>query len=281
MKEKMIHKVLSIAGFDGSGGAGIQADLKTFSALGCYGTTVLTALSVQNTLGIRSIYKLETTCIEEQLEVIFDDIQVEAVKIGMLQRQDIVESVTDMLCQYRATNIVLDPIMTAKSGDVLLLPDALVSMKKRLLPITTVLTPNLMEASQLLGYKVATKTQMEQAAIDLLKMGPQAVLVKGGHLNGDCDDCISTKETGCKIHWLSHPRIQSKNTHGTGCTLSAAIAAYLAKGTSILEAIKKAKDYLTQSIQTGKYLNVGRGNGSVHHLHVLNQKKIDKKEDGA
>ena len=159
MKNNQFYKVLTIAGFDGSGGAGIQADLKTFSALGCYGTTALTAIPVQNTLGVRSIYDITTVCIEEQIKAILDDMQMNAVKIGMLHRQDIVDSVAQILSQYGVMNIVLDPVMVAKSGDKLLLPDAIATMRERLFPITTVLTPNLLEASELLGREIRTKTK--------------------------------------------------------------------------------------------------------------------------
>ena len=278
MENNQFYKVLTIAGFDGSGGAGIQADLKTFSALGCYGTTALTAIPVQNTLEVRSIYDITTACIEEQIKAILDDMQMNAVKIGMLHRQEIVDSVAQILSQYNVGNIVLDPVMVAKSGDKLLLPEAIAKMKKRLFPITTVLTPNLLEASELLGREITTKNQMEQAAINLLEMGPQAVVIKGGHSNGNCDDCLALKNptvnvetavSGVNIYWLSGPRIQTKNTHGTGCTFSAAIASFLALGFTIFEAVTRAKAYLTKSIEAGAYIKTGQGNGPVHHFHHL------------
>ncbi len=269
MKNYQLYKVLTIAGFDGSGGAGIQADLKTFSALGCYGTTALTALPVQNTMGVRSIYDIETVCLEEQIKAILEDMPMNAIKIGMLHRQDIIESVANILSHYNATNIVLDPVMVAKSGDKLLMPKAISSMKERLLPITTILTPNLLEASELLGREIRDKAQMEKAALDLIQMGPQAVVVKGGHLSGDCDDCLCLKNPDPEVHWLSTPRIQTRNTHGTGCTFSAAIAAFLARGFTILDSVKQAKEYLTQAINAGKQLKIGQGNGPVHHFYHL------------
>lgn len=255
-----MQTALTIAGFDGSGGTGIQADLKTFAALGCYGTSVLTSLPVQNTCGVRSIYEISTTCIQEQIEAILDDIQVDAVKIGMLHRRDIIEAVA----RYHLTNIVLDPVMVAKSGHALLRPDAVAAMKRELFPIAAVITPNLPEASELLGREVTTKAQMERAALDLLEMGPQAVVVKGGHLAGSADDCLCLKNR--EIHWLPSPRIPRKNTHGTGCTFSAAIAAFLARGFAIDEAVRRAKEYLTRAIEASAELKIGRGNGPLHHL---------------
>ena len=269
MKNQQPYKVLSIAGFDGSGGAGIQADLKTFSALGCYGTTVLTALPVQNTMGVRSIYAIETVCVEEQIKAILDDMSMDAIKIGMLHRKEIIDAVATALNNYQTKNIVLDPVMVAKSGDMLLMPNAISSMKEKLFPITTVLTPNLLEASELLGREVKEIDQMEKAALELVQMGPEAVVVKGGHLNGDCADCLCIKSPHLEMHWLSSPRIHTKNTHGTGCTFSAAIAAFLARGFTIFDSVKYAKEYLTQAIESGKELKIGQGNGPVHHFYHL------------
>jgi hydroxymethylpyrimidine/phosphomethylpyrimidine kinase len=269
MHNQQLYKVLTIAGFDGSGGAGIQADLKTFSALGCFATSALTALPVQNTMGVKSVYEIETVCLEEQIKTILEDISMNAIKIGMLHRQEIIESVATILRHYKATNIVLDPVMVAKSGDRLLKPQAILSMKKQLLPITTVLTPNLIEASELLGRNIQDKAQMERAALDLIQMGPQAVVVKGGHLKGDCDDCLCLNTPTPEIYWFSSQRIQTRNTHGTGCTFSAAITAFLARGFTISNSVKQAKEYLTQAIDAGKQLKIGRGNGPVHHFYHL------------
>jgi hydroxymethylpyrimidine/phosphomethylpyrimidine kinase len=267
MKNQHIYKALTIAGFDGSGGAGMQADLKTFSALGCYAATALTALPVQNTMGVKSVYEIGVTCLEEQIKAILEDIPMDAIKIGMLHRHEIIESVASLLKQYCATNVVLDPVMVAKSGDRLLKPQAILSMKKCLLPLTTVLTPNLPEASELLERNIHDKNQMEKAAIELVQMGPKAVVLKGGHLNGDCDDCLCINSKNPEIHWLSSYRIHTRNTHGTGCTFSAAIAAFLARGFTILDSVRLAKAYLTQAIDAGKELKIGRGHGPVHHFY--------------
>lgn len=263
------YPVLSIAGFDGSGGAGLQADLKTFSALGCYATTVLTALSVQNTTGVKSIYEVETSCVEEQLKTLFEDISMKAIKIGMLHRQEIIESVATFLKQSQSSNIILDPVMVAKSGDRLLKPQAIASLKQHLLPLTTILTPNLPEASELLGKPILHKKDMEEAALELVHMGPRAVVLKGGHLNGDCDDCLCIRNTDPEIYWFSSPRVSTKNTHGTGCTFSAAITAFLARGYSIIESVKNAKKYLSEAILAGQNLHIGKGNGPVHHFYYL------------
>lgn len=269
MENRQHYKVLTIAGFDGSGGAGLQADLKTFSALGCYGMTALTALPIQNTVGVRSIYEISPLCVEEQLRAILDDISIHSVKIGMLHTQDIIETVAKVIHEYKLSQIVLDPVMVAKSGDKLLLPTATQAMKKQLFPLTTVLTPNLLEASEILGRHIQTQNQMEQAALDLLEMGPKAVVVKGGHLSGNCDDCLCIKNPNVTIHWFSSLRIQTRNTHGTGCTFSAAIAAFLARGYPITKAVSCAKKYLTEAISAGAHFTLGLGNGPVHHFHHL------------
>lgn len=265
----MQYKVLTIAGFDGSGGAGIQADLKTFSALGCYATTALTSLPIQNTQGVKAIYDITPACVEEQIKAILDDIPIDAIKIGMLHRQEIIERVAQLLSQYAVKNIVLDPVMIAKSGDLLLLKSAIATMREQLFPLTTVLTPNLLEASELLGWEVQTTAHMEKAALRLLEMGPQAVVVKGGHLNGDCSDCLAIKNPHTETHWFSTPRIPTRHTHGTGCTFSAAIASYLARGYSIFESVSHAKRYLTKAIEAGASVKLGQGNGPVHHFHHL------------
>lgn len=259
-------KVLTIAGFDGSCGAGLQADLKTFSALGCYGMSVLTALPVQNTCGVKSIYELPLKCIEEQLQAIFEDSTIDAIKIGMLHTKEIIELVARILGQLPHPKIVLDPVMVAKSGDHLLNPDAVCALIKHLFPIATIITPNLMEASTLLQREIKTRKEMEQAAFDLLQMGSHAVLVKGGHLEAkSCDDCLCEED----IWWFSHPRINTKNTHGTGCTFSSAIAAFLAQSHTLFNAVSLAKAYLTQSIIAGKDFQIGKGKGPVHHFHHL------------
>lgn len=261
----MRHRCLSIAGFDGSGGAGIQADLKTFSALGCYGMTVLTAIPVQNTCGVRSCYDIPLQCIDEQLHAIFDDIIPDSIKVGMLFSSEIIEGVANFL-SVNAHNIpiVVDPVMVAKSGDVLLKQDAIHTLKTKLLPMATIVTPNLLEAQAMVGDIKG----FEKLSLDLLKLGSKAVLLKGGHSGGsDSDDLFVDKEDA--RHWLCSKRINSNNTHGTGCTLSSAICAYLARGCSLLDACERAKVYLSQAILASKDDPVGKGHGPVNHFYNL------------
>ena len=259
-------KALTIAGFDGSGGAGIQADLKTFSALGCYGMCVLTALPVQNTQGVRNCYGIELKAIEEQLYCIFDDIIPDAIKIGMLFNSDMIKLVAEFLTK-NAKNIpiIVDPVMVAKSGDRLLLEEAVASLKSRILPIATVITPNIPEAEDLTSKKIQTDEDMLNAANDILNMGAKNVMLKGGHLEGELSrDLFINKESH---EFLDAIRIDTKNTHGTGCTLSAAICSYIAHGKTPIEACKLAKDYLFNALQAAKVDSVGKGHGPVHHFY--------------
>ncbi|MEI8055505.1 MAG: bifunctional hydroxymethylpyrimidine kinase/phosphomethylpyrimidine kinase [bacterium] len=262
----MKHKCLSIAGFDGSGGAGIQADIKTFSALGCYGMTVLTALPIQNTCGVRNCYDIPLAAIREQLEAIFDDITPNSIKIGMLFSAPIIDLVANFLKKY-AVNIpiVLDPVMIAKSGDSLLLTDAITTLKTELIPISTVITPNLPEACALVGSK---SDSMEELAAKLIKLGPQTVLLKGGHSNNAYSNDLFLEKSG-RMLWLEANRIDSNNTHGTGCTLSAAISSYLALGMPLIDACKYAKQYLSGAMLASKENSVGKGHGPVHHFYHL------------
>lgn len=265
----MKYKALSIAGFDGSGGAGIQADLKTFSAFGCYGMTVLTALPVQNTQGVKSCYELPLTAIEEQLEAIFTDIRPDSIKIGMLFKTEIVEVVANFLKRHAVgIPLVLDPVITAKSGDLLLLPEALEALKSQLIPLATLITPNLPEAEALLDLSQSSENEMQTIAAHLLELGPAAVLLKGGHLQArHSNDLLLSKEG---VHWLTSPRIAaSNNTHGTGCTLSSAIASGLALGLDLFSACQTAKNYVFQAIVAAKDDKVGKGNGPVHHFYHL------------
>lgn len=259
----MNHKCLSIAGFDGSGGAGLQADLKTFSALGCYGMTVLTAVPIQNTCGVRSCYDIPLQCIEEQLHAIFDDIIPDSIKIGMLFSTPVIALVAQFLATHaRGIPIILDPVMVAKSGHLLLQPDAIHTLKIQLIPLTTLITPNLPEA-----YALIDKIDdMHQLAEGLLALGSDAVLLKGGHAEGTQSNDLFLDKTG-HYHLLESPRIQSNNTHGTGCTLSAAICAGIARGLSTLEACQTAKRYLFNAIEASKENSVGKGHGPVHHFH--------------
>lgn len=260
---------LSIAGFDGSGGAGIQADLKVFSAFGCYGMTVLTALPVQNTMGVRGVYEIPLQSITDQLAAIFDDIRPDAIKIGMLFNAAIIHRVVEFLkANAKAIPVVIDPVMLAKSGDALLLPEAVASLRDELLPLATVVTPNLPEAMELTGIKVNTIDEMPEVAKKLISFGPRAVLLKGGHLSGGESDDLYRDHTG-KAFWMSSPRIKTKNTHGTGCTLSAAIASCLALGMPLEEACRTAKHYLNGAIAAAAKESVGHGHGPLHHFYHL------------
>lgn len=262
-----MHRIcLSIAGFDGSGGAGIQADLKAFSALGCYGMTVLTALPVQNTCGVRSCYDIPLRAIQEQLEAIFEDIVPDSIKIGMLFSAPIIELVANFLEKYALTiPIVLDPVMVAKSGDTLLQLEAVDSLKKRLMPLATIVTPNLPEAHTL---AMQEGKSMQELGEMLIKLGPQAVLVKGGHSQEAFANDLFIDQQENSV-WLHAPRILSNNTHGTGCTLSAAICALLAHGVALIDACRYAKHYLTEAISAAKEIKIGHGHGPVHHFYHL------------
>lgn len=261
----MKYKCLSIAGFDGSGGAGMQADLKTFSALGCYGMTILTALPVQNTCGVRNCYSLPPQAIQEQLEAIFDDIIPDSIKIGMLFSSSVIEIVATFLKQYaHHIPIVLDPVMIAKSGDYLLLPEAIEALKEKLIPLATIITPNLPEAFKLVG-SLNDRDDLAQA---ILKLGSDAVLLKGGHDDGDNSNDLFLNQDGQKV-WLEARRIVSNNSHGTGCTLSAAICAYISRGETLINACRLAKTYLTGAMMAAKDNSLGKGQGPVHHFYDM------------
>lgn len=264
----MKYKALSIAGFDGSGGAGIQADLKTFSAFGCYGMTVLTALPVQNTCGVKSCYELPLSAIDEQLHAIFADIKPDSIKIGMLFKSEIIELVANFLKKNaQSIPIVLDPVIVAKSGDPLLEPNALDVLKTDLIPLTTLITPNLPEAEALIGQGIVVD-EMPEIAHKLLKLGAQNVLLKGGHLIANHSNDLFLNKQG-ELHWLTSPRVISKNTHGTGCTLSAAIASGLALGLDLVKACQIAKRYVFHAIEAAKNEMIGEGHGPVHHFYHL------------
>ncbi|MFC3908660.1 bifunctional hydroxymethylpyrimidine kinase/phosphomethylpyrimidine kinase [Legionella dresdenensis] len=260
------HVALSIAGFDGSGGAGIQADLKAFSALGCYGMTVLTALPVQNTCGVKSCYEIPVQAVTGQLQTLFEDIRPHSIKIGMLYSEEIITAVADFLKQHaQGIPVVLDPVAVAKSGAPLLLPEAVNALKTTMLPLATLVTPNLPEAQTLTGKAIKSAGEMPEVAALLQAMGAKNVLIKGGHLNeGNARDLLLNQEG--ELQWFTGPRIQSKNTHGTGCTLSAAIAANLARGLELADACADAKQYLSLAIESASQQSVGKGHGPVHHF---------------
>lgn len=264
----MIRNVLSIAGSDPSGGAGIQADLKAFSARGVYGMAVLTALTAQNTQGVSGVHPVPPQFVADQIETIFADIRVDAVKIGMIANAGIAEAVADILARHRDVPIVLDPVMIAKGGAALLAADAVDVLTRRLLPLATVLTPNLPEAAALLHEAEAkSREDMARQAHALADLGTAAVLVKGGHLEGDeSPDILASAGT---LTWFEAERLRTKNTHGTGCTLSSAIAAEIAKDLPLPEAVASAKQYLAGAVAAAGQLSVGNGHGPVQHFYAL------------
>jgi hydroxymethylpyrimidine/phosphomethylpyrimidine kinase len=263
----MVPIAVTIAGSDSSGGAGIQADLKTFSALNVYGASIVTALTAQNTRGVAAIHDVPPEFITAQIDAVFSDLAVNAVKIGMLSRPEAILAVAAGLDRYRQTLVVLDPVMVATSGDRLLAPDAVAVLKRDLFPRALVITPNLAEAAALLGAPLAqSETEMRAQAQQLLTLGTNAVLIKGGHASGPLSvDLLVTRDAVAR---LIGPRVETKNTHGSGCTLSAAIAAGLAKGQRLAEAAADAKNYVSEAIGAADELNVGQGHGPVHHFHA-------------
>jgi hydroxymethylpyrimidine/phosphomethylpyrimidine kinase len=264
---KKYNKVVTIAGSDSSGGAGIQADLKTFAALGCYGMSVITALTAQNTRGVNAIHATPITFVRAQLEALFEDIGADAVKIGMLHSGEMVQIVAEQLIKHQAKNIVLDPVMTAQSGDDLSSLEALDAMKEHLFPLVTVLTPNLPEAGLFLNREVNNLEDMQQAARDLAHIGTRNILIKGGHLKGrDSTDILYIGQEDRSVV-LQGDRIETRNNHGTGCTLSSAVASFLAKGFTLEEASRSAKEYLVGSIRAGAEYEIGQGSGPPHHFY--------------
>lgn len=252
--------VLSIAGTDPTGGAGIQADLKTIEAHGLYGMSVITVVVAQNTLGVTAVQAVSPELVAQQIDCVFDDIRPDAVKIGMLHDADIIHVVAGRLRAHHAKNIVLDPVMMSSSGHDLLRPEDAKALVEEIFPLCTLVTPNLAEAAALSGAYIASKAQMEQAARQIAGMTQGAVLVKGGHLMDCADDLLFADG---QLHWLAATRIQNPNTHGTGCTLSSAIACGLAQGVSLTGSVKRAKRYLTACIQYG--LDLGHGSGPLQH----------------
>lgn len=262
---------MTIAGSDPSGGAGMQADLKTFSALGVYGASAIVAVVDENTQGVYGVHPIPAPFVAGQIRSVIDDLGVDAVKIGMLHDSELINTVYNTLRDYPTVrNIVLDPVMVATSGDPLLLPEAIDTLRSVLIPYSRVITPNLPEASLLLGETIDRQDQFEDAAVALSeKCGGVSVMLKAGHLENDMlTDIFYNAETK-KITKLSSPKIVTVNTHGTGCTLSSAIAAYLAKGYPLDDAVKGAKDYLYNAIKAGAAFNIGHGHGPVNHFHAV------------
>jgi hydroxymethylpyrimidine/phosphomethylpyrimidine kinase len=260
-------RVLSIAGSDSGGGAGIQADLKTFAALGCYGMTAITALTAQNTLGVTGIHGVPAEFLKAQLAAVIEDIGVDAIKIGMLHAPEIVHVVAWAIDTYRIEKVVLDPVMVATSGDRLIAEETVSVLVKELFPRATVITPNLDEAVLLLGHPIGNAGELEAAAAELLAMGAPIVLLKGGHLPGQqVTDVLA--QAGTSALRLTSQRIPSENTHGTGCTLSSAIAAHLAQGFSLPESVARARAYVLAAIKAGAHVQTGRGHGPLNHGHA-------------
>lgn len=256
--------VLTIAGSDSCGGAGIQADLKTFSALGTYGMSVITAVTVQNTQGVFGCQDMTPDIIKGQIDAIFTDISVSAVKVGMVSQIATIQAIAEKLKQYDAKNVVIDPVMISKSGFDLMQPEAKETLIKELIPLAFVVTPNLPEAEVITGMEIKTIEDMKQAAKVIYDMGAKNVLLKGGHLESDATDILFDGENYTAFQG---ERIATKNTHGTGCTLSSAIAANLAKGNTVQEAVGAAKEYITVAIAHA--LDIGKGVGPTHHFYSL------------
>lgn len=260
---------LTIAGSDSGGGAGIQADLKTFAALGIYGVSVIAALTAQNTKGVTAIYDVPPEFVVAQIDAVFDDFEIGAVKIGMLSNAAAIDAVARALDRHRAKNIVLDPVMIASSGDRLLAPEAIESLRRLLIPRALVTTPNLPESAALLDVAPArAEHEVEEQARALQSLGTQAVLIKGGH--GDGAESIDLLlDISGEITRLAAPRVETKNTHGTGCTLSSAIAAGLVRGLDLAAAARAAKEYVTAAIAAADALRIGHGHGPLHHFHAV------------
>ena len=255
---------MTIAGSDSGGGAGIQADLKTFAALGVYGTSVLTAITAQNTVGVTGVHEVPVGMIAAQIEAVFSDIGAAAVKTGMLSSREIIETVAGELVRLRVDRLVVDPVMVAKSGDRLLREDAVDSLKRNLLPLATVVTPNIPEAETLAGMQIVSENDAREAAMRIVSIGTSSVVVKGGHLPGPPVDLFYD---GTEFREFKAARIDTKNTHGTGCTFASAIAAGLAKGMALVDAVGAAKEYVTDAIRCS--LDIGHGHGPLNHLFRL------------
>lgn len=260
-----MHTVLTIAGSDSIGGAGIQADLKTMCAHHVYGMSAVTALTAQNTLGVKSIMNVTPEFLSDEIDMVFEDIPPDAVKIGMTSAPELISVIAERLSFYGARHIVTDPVMISSTGRKLLSDEAKLSMTEKLLPLSELITPNIPEASELVSREICDRSDMERAAADLSDMFQTSVLLKGGHLEGKCDDVLFLRNGG--LFWFENKRIDNPNTHGTGCTLSSAIACNLAMGYGIIESVKNAKAYVTGAIEAG--LDIGHGSGPMDHAFSI------------
>ena len=259
-----VPKAMTIAGSDSGGGAGIQADLKTFAALGVYGTVTLTAITAQNTVGVSGVHEIPTDMIVAQMDAVMGDIGADAVKTGMLSSQEIVEVVASQIQRHGIRSLVVDPVMVAKSGDSLLRDDAVDAVRTRLVPLSAVVTPNIPEAEALTGMTIESDDDVREAARRIVEMGARSVVVKGGHREGPATDVLYD---GSSFREYSAPRIDTVNTHGTGCTFASAVAAGLAQGKSVEEAVGQAKEYVTEAIRAS--FPIGRGHGPLNHFYEL------------
>lgn len=257
---KNVYKVLTIAGSDSSGGAGIQADLKTFSAHNIYGMSVITSVTAQNTLGVYGVYDVPVQGVAEQIKAVFEDIRPDAVKIGMVSNTEIINIISEYLARYKADNIVLDPVMVSTSGSMLLNADSKDALISKLMPLATVITPNIFEAEILSGIKIVNDDDMVKAAKEIYNKTHINILVKGGHLEKSANDLLYMKD---RVKWFKAERLNNKNTHGTGCTLSSAIACNLAAGNDVEISVVKAKKYVYEAIGMG--LDIGKGDGPLWH----------------
>lgn len=270
--------ILSIAGSDCSGGAGIQADLKAISALGGYAATAITAITVQNTTGVRAIHAVPPVYVRGQIEVVMEDIRPDAVKIGMINDVEIVKVISSCLRKYQPRFVVFDPVMVSTSGHKLIEDDAISALTRELMPLSSLITPNLSEAEVLTGHPINKVEEMKAAAPELLKFGCGAVLLKGGHLEGGkmCDVLQIAGEN--EPYLFVSDKIESKNTHGTGCTLSSAIATFLALGYEMPQAVERAKAYVTGGINAGKDVHIGEGHGPLNHFYAPVPMKVREEE---
>jgi len=266
---KRYTRVLTIAGSDSGGGAGIQADIKTISACGCFGTSAITALTAQNTLGVTDIHPVPVQTIEAQIRAVLDDIGTDAVKLGMLHSVEVIECVANLLVEYQVSNIVLDPVMVATSGDKLIQDEAIAALQETLFPIVRLITPNIPEAEIISGKTITDKVQLGETAEQLARRFHLSVLAKGGHLDDEhLEDILYDYELS-QSQSFTNRRVATRNTHGTGCTLSSALASFLAKGYSIAESADKAISYVATAIDTGAGYRFGEGHGPVHHFHAF------------
>ena len=264
MPQINVPKAMTIAGSDSGGGAGIQADLKTFAALGVYGTVTLTAITAQNTIGVTGVHEIPTDMIVAQMDAVMGDIGADAVKTGMLSSQEIVEVVAAQVAKHGIRSLVVDPVMVAKSGDALLRDDAVNAVCTKLVPLAAVVTPNIPEAEALTGTTIESDDDVREAARRIVSMGARTVVVKGGHREGPAADVLYD---GSEFQVFTAPRINTVNTHGTGCTFASAVAAGLAQGKSVEEAVGQAKEYVTEAIRAS--FPIGQGHGPLNHFYKL------------